>query len=260
MRRLHLFEIHEQSWCPAVLRAGVRGLLQQIASKLPAYEGVLDQLLDAMDAVGTTEVLDLCAGAGGPWVRLHRALGSNRRIERVRLTDLFPDLGAMRAMQRNTGGLVVPLEHSVDALDVPRDMPGLRTVFAAFHHFAPLQARQMLADAVANRRGIAIFELTERKPLACLFVLVGTLPLSLTLIPFVRPFRWAYLPLTYLLPAIPFILCFDGLVSCLRSYTPDELLAMGHEVGPDYDWDAGRTRARGGPLAVVHLVGVPRDA
>ncbi|MCX4239707.1 class I SAM-dependent methyltransferase [Paraliomyxa miuraensis] len=259
MPRLHLFEIHEQSWCPAVLRDGVRGVLQQISSRLPAYERVLPSLLEAMDAVGTTEILDLCAGAGGPWVRIHRVLGSNRRIERVRLTDLYPDVGAMRAMQRHTAGMVEPFENSVDALDVPRDMPGLRTIFAAFHHFAPQEARRLLADAVANRRGIAVFELTERTVVSTLFVAVGTWPLAFAFIPFVRPLRWSYLPLTYVIPLIPFILSFDGLVSCLRSYTPDELLAMGREVGPDYDWEAGRTPVKMSPLAVVHLTGVPRS-
>lgn len=251
-------EIHEQRWCPSLFRDGMRGLLQQISSNLPGYEGAVGSLLGAMEAVGTKDVLDLCAGAGGPWVRLYPALASDPRIERVRLTDLFPDLGAMRAMQRHTGGLVVPHEPPIDALDVPRDLPGLRTIFAAFHHFDPQQARRVLADAVEQGRGVAVFELTERTFVTSFIITVISFPLAALFLPLLRPFRWGFLPFTYLLPVIPFVLAFDGLVSCLRSYTAEELLAMGREVGPDYEWSAGRRRAPGSPFPVIHLVGVPR--
>ncbi len=37
---------------------------------------------------------------------------------------------------------------SIDALDVPAERPGLRTLFNAFHHLRPEQARAVLASAV----------------------------------------------------------------------------------------------------------------
>ena len=40
------------------------------------------------------------------------------------------------------------------------------------------------------------------------------------------PFRWSRLLWTYLVPVIPLVLLFDGIVSCLRSYRPDELLKL----------------------------------
>ncbi len=258
--RMHLIEFHEQEWCPPVLRHGMRAVLQQISCTLPAYEAVVDELLDAMDRTGTTQVLDLCAGAGGPWVRLAPAVKDDPRIEQVRLTDIFPDMEAMRAMQRQTGDLVQPWADSVDALDVPDDMPGFRTLFNAFHHFEPKRAREILASAVEANQGIGIFELTERRIPASLFVSTAAVPLALGLLPLVRPFRWLYPVFTYLFPLIPAILALDGIVSCLRSYHPDELIKMAREVGPEYEWKAGRVRAPGGPLAVVYLLGVPPAA
>ena len=48
---------------------------------------------------------------------------------------------------------------------------------------------------------------------------------------------------------------FDGMVSCLRTYTPDELRALAAESTPDgYAWEAGEVGD--GPIPVTYLVGV----
>ncbi len=128
MARRHLIELHEQPWCPAILRHGVQAVLQQISSTLPAYEAVLDMLLEAVEASGSTEIVDLCAGAGGPWARLSPAVVGDPRLTRVRLTDIFPDPGAMQAMNRQTSGLTEAFLEPVDAQAVPRELGGFRTV------------------------------------------------------------------------------------------------------------------------------------
>ena len=69
----------------------------------------------------------------------------------------------------------------------------------------------ILQDAVTQKQGIAIFEQTHRHPLALLLMLV--LPfIAWPATPFIRAFRWRRLLFTYLLPIIPAVLCFDGLV------------------------------------------------
>jgi hypothetical protein len=65
---------------------------------------------------------------------------------------------------------------------------------------------------------------------------------ALLLVPLARPFRWSRLVWSYLVPAIPVVFAWDGTVSALRAYTPDELLALAASV-PDserYHWEAGR--------------------
>jgi hypothetical protein len=74
-----------------------------------------------------------------------------------------------------------------------------------------------------------------------------------------RPFRWSRLFWTYLVPVVPLMVLFDGVVSCLRVYTPDEMLAMARDVASDsYEWDAGHEKPAGAPLPVPFLIGVPR--
>jgi hypothetical protein len=55
----------------------------------------------------------------------------------------------------------------------------------------------------------------------------------------------------------PNLAAFDGVVSCLRTYTPDELreLAKSVDGATGYDWTAGH--AGGGPIPMTYLVGTP---
>src|SRR2546425_11759383 len=84
------------------------------------------------------------------------------------------------------------------------------------------QARAILADAVHNRQGIGVFEATQRRALALLLMLLAPL-MMLVVTPFIRPFRWSRLLWTYLIPLVPLVTLFDGLVSCLRTYSVQEL-------------------------------------
>jgi hypothetical protein len=249
-------EIHEQPWCPTILRDGLRGVLEQIASKLPSYDAIVDELRGALARLGTREVVDLCAGAGGPWVRLGPALRGE--LDSVLLTDLFPDRSAVAAIHQKNEGLVRGHGEPVDAFAVPPEFAGLRTLFTAFHHFEPERAEQLLRDAAKAGRGVAIFEQTQRSWVVTALVGLSAAPLGLLLIPFVRPLRPGLLLWTYVIPVIPALLSFDGVVSCLRSYTPHELEALGRRAAPHYRWRAGLRRTRCWPLPVVFLIGLPR--
>jgi len=39
---------------------------------------------------------------------------------------------------------------------VPDELTGFRTIFSAFHHFRPEEARAVVADAAHQRQGIAV--------------------------------------------------------------------------------------------------------
>jgi hypothetical protein len=57
----------------------------------------------------------------------------------------------------------------------------------------------------------------------------------------------------------PAAILFDGIVSCLRIYTPDEMAAMAREVeDTGYDWQAGVEYPAGSPIPIPYLIGVPR--
>ena len=175
---------------------------------------------------------------------------------RVRLTDLHPNVAAFDQLARETAGAVAGDPRSVPADAVPDDLTGFRTIFTAFHHFPPPVARRVLADAVARGQGIAVFESTTRNAL-CLFIMLLVPHVVWLVTPFIRPFRWSRLLLTYLLPVIPTVAFVDGVVSCLRTYTPDELRELAESVdgASGYVWTAGH--AGGGPIPMTYLLGLP---
>ena len=132
-------------------------------------------------------------------------------------------------------------------------------MFTAFHHFRPEQARAVLRDAVLQRRGIAIFEATQRSALALLLTLLAPL-MVLIMTPLIRPFRWSRLLWTYLIPLVPLVTLFDGLVSCFRTYTVQELHDLTTGLGTnDYLWDIGMLKGKSTPIPITYLIGVPTD-
>ena len=143
----------------------------------------------------------------------------------------------------------------VDATEVPNELQGFRTMFTSFHHFSPEQAGAVLQNAVDAGEGIGVFEVTRRAPSTILLTLAWGLLLFLCT-PWIRPFRWSRLFWTYLVPIIPLVLLFDGVVSCLRSYRPIELREIvGRLIANDYQWEVGETS---GELPVTYLIGRPR--
>ena len=73
--------------------------------------------------------------------------------------------------------------------------------------------------------------------------------------PFLRPARVGALLLTYLIPILPLVILWDGLISCLRTYRVEELRALVAGLEDSYAWEAGTIKKAG--RAVTFLVGRP---
>ena len=259
MRRFHLFEFHELPWFPAVWRDLLTDYLSFYASAFKPYAGVAPLLADALKEAGDSRIVDLCSGAGRPLLSLVPSLRRfGVRDLHVTLTDKYPNLEA-RENIGETGAVVTYLETPVDAVDVPSDLKGFRTLFTSFHHFRPEAAHTVLADAASKNEGIGIFEYTERN------WLIWTLPTLLIPLfvwlctPFIRPLRWRRLVWTYLIPVVPIIAMWDGFVSNLRTYSVEELRDLVRQTGGQgYEWKIGRARSIG-LSRVTYAIGWPRS-
>jgi len=234
--RLHLVEVHDLPSCPPSLRDALTDFLAFSVNLAGAYDPAGPVLRRAVARTKARRIVDLCSGAGGPWRRLAGEVGVP-----VLLTDLYPHDGDVR---------------QVDARAVPADLDGFRTIFTAFHHFRPAEARAVLADAVRCGQGIGVFEIARRAPLE-MAVIACTWLGALGFVPFIRPWRWSRVLWTYLPPVLPVVGTFDGLVSCLRAYSIPELQALVRGLD-SYEWDIGTFRHWRSPLRGTYLVGVPR--
>jgi hypothetical protein len=140
----------------------------------------------------------------------------------------------------------------------------VRTSSSALHHFGPGDVRGLIAGVVATGQPLAFFDVAASPrmrglpivfaPVAMAVNMVMLFVAALVIAPFARPHRWSRLLLTYVVPVIPLVFAWDGTVSALRAYLPEELEELARSVpgSERYTW---RSEAKG--LALC-LTGVPR--
>jgi hypothetical protein len=260
MRRVHAFELEDQPWFPAFLRDAGTAYLRLAADLSGQAEKIGPVIEGALQRSGENRILDLCSGGGGPAVGVAKALGADGHPVQVTLSDFFPSESARAGVEALGDPAIAYDPAPVDATAVPAERPGLRTFFNAFHHFRPDAARRILASAVGAGRPIAVVEVLSRSPIALLSMLFVPI-VVLFAVPFLRPFRPAWLPFTYLVPIIPLFILWDGLVSILRIYDEDELLALARAADPGdrFEWRVEQIPMQPAPVPGIALVGVPRQ-
>jgi hypothetical protein len=258
--RLHLFEFEDQAWLPSVIRDGMTGILNIIEQKAKLYITIVPCLKNVLRELKCEKIVDLCSGSGGPWKYLiGRLADSETSSLEVFLSDKFPSFNILELDAFQASKLkFVP--YPVDAINVPKELTGFRTIFGSFHHFRPKEAVGILQDVVKCREGIALFEMTQRNWFSIMYILfLGSIAV-LFFIPFVKPFRWLRLILTYLVPLIPFVFVFDGIVSCLRTYSLEDLQMMVKKIRGNnlYNWEIGVKKCERFPGGITYLIGYPK--
>jgi hypothetical protein len=242
LRRAQLFEFNDHAWVPTTLR----DTIVETLSRSLEWGGFLRPLVPVIDRFlsesGTRDVLDLCAGAGGPAVILsHEAERLGFSPPRFLLTDLFPRVALWsRAKER----CPTNIDFVADSVDATRLPPALsegraRTIINAFHHFPPDLARAILRDAVDNRAPIFISESFERDPRGALPLIPIGIP-SLLATPLLSPRdRIAKAAWVWLTP-IGFVAgAWDAIVSTLRVYSETDLHELVAPFAQDYRWTYG---------------------
>lgn len=197
-----------------------------------------------------------------PWLPPCLRHGITNYLDHSHQRTRLPAVWASRvdeALARAPSAAIVNLgpAEPLDPRSVPWMLKGLRTMFASFHRFPPADARTILADAAWCEVPICIFERTARHPAAIASSLF--IPLQvLWRTPAIRPGNPWTLVFTYIIPLLPLLIFWDSLVSHLRTYTAEEMLAMGRQFSPPgYQWTAGEVALPGLPAAVPYLIGSP---
>ena len=259
MARVQLFEFEDLPWFPQILRECMTDFLSFLGQRgSVVYAGFAERLARAFSVTGDDTILDLCSGGGGAALTIARLM--SERLSgppRVVLTDLYPNLPRLRRARADGNGHVQYHAGPVDVAAVPESLRGFRLICNAFHHLPPSLARKCLADAVSQRRGIAVVEMVDRSATSLFSVTFGT-GAGLAVTPFIRPVRVSRLLLTYVVPAVPFCTWWDGVVSCLRAYSPEELTRLVASLPDnDYVWDIGRLPVPHAPTSLSYLIGYP---
>jgi hypothetical protein len=253
MRRVQFLEFHEQAWLPSFLRDEITDALQFGLNLFKAYAPIAPLLQRVLASTRSRSVVDICSGGGGPWFDLSPKLQAN-----VLLTDKYPNLKTSQNVGAAPGNRIAFHPQSVDVRNVPRELEGFRTMFTSFHHFPPEEARSILQNAVDANQSIGIFEITRRAPSTIALMFPWAL-MPFVLTPWMRPFRWSRLFWTYLLPVVPLVLLFDGVVSCLRTHRPRELREIVAKLtATEYQWEIGEHARAAAQMPITYLIGYPR--
>lgn len=243
MRRLHLIELHEQTWVPQFLRESFVESLSTVLRLTGVYKGVPGLYARWLEKSGGREVLDLASGAGGPTAALLTGL-QRLGIEAPRfyLSDLFPARDKFKQISMTHPGRIYYIDEPVNALSVcPPHGKDLRQIISAFHHFKADEAQTILADAAKHSRGICILEPFQRNPLHMLLAILTIFPALIAPF-FAQKWKWRLLLTSLVIPVVPLMLVFDTLVSVLRTYTKEEILKMIDSLQADnFKWSIGST-------------------
>lgn len=255
MKRIHLFEWEDQQWFPRFLRDYMTDFLQFLSNKAKVYQPVIEEINNAMEESNTNCIIDLGSGGGGGLLWLSNELKKVRPDIKIVLTDLFPNLTAFERT-KNQSEIIEYLSYPIDAKNVPEQLKGLRTQFLSFHHFRPDEGRMIIQNAVNSGQPLAVFEIQDRSIPSIIAMLLSPVSVVLTT-PFIRPFRWGRLVFTYLIPLIPITVLWDGIVSCLRTYSVKEMeeLLTSVENRETYSWKLEKKRS--GKGFVIYMIGIP---
>lgn len=258
--RVRLFEFNDSAWAPLAVRDTIIESLSRTLDWGRMLRGLVGPFESFLAEAGTTDVLDVCAGAAGPARILAREIHrGGRKPPRFLLTDIFPQLEAWERLRAELPGTIDYVAEPVDATAIAADLSAgrARVIINAFHHFGPELASSILADAVRNAAPIFIAESFDRNPLAFAGFAPAGIP-ALLLNPLLSPRqRLAKAALTYLTPVMFAISAWDGVVSTLRVYDESELRAMVAPHGDAMRWTFGRYAVPfGGSGYYFH--GVPR--
>ena len=261
MKRIHLFEFTDLPWYPQTFRRIQTDYLQFAATLGSGHKNLIPLFKKAMQHTGTAEILDLCSGGTGPWIRLQEQLRHAGIDVSIKLTDKFPDPESVQKWTESSREGIEYLSESIDATKVPPELKGMRTMFEGFHHFKPVQTRLILRDAIENKSAIGIFEASLKPPLGFIILLLSPLITFLSYLlvtPFITPRTFSRSFWTYLIPIVPLATCWDGVISLLRVYSVEELKEL---IDPlqdkDYTWEVGQA-STGTPIFVfTYLLGYP---
>ena len=262
MQRYHLFEFNDVEACPKPFRDSVvetlgRGLRW---SKLGQIIGPVFK--EFSERAKVSRVLDLCSGTAEPvslllgWLK---EAGARGEVPHFMVSDLYPNVVCFREAAKLLPEHVTGVEEPVNALGVDTGIEhDTRTIINAFHHFPPELAQGILVDTVKQRKSIFIYEGFTRNPL-------GILPMGPYLLPslFLNPVlcgqdRLVKAFFTYVVPLIPILSLWDGMVSTMRVYNETELLGMAEPLADDYSWDYREVSYPLGGKAVV-FTGIPAE-
>ena len=233
-KRMQLFEVADIEHFPKVLRTCMVAFLDRLHDIVGSADVLSEKLSERISANGIVNVQDFCSGHGGLAKDVFERLRSKHPDLTWNLSDKFPQqISLPNGMTYTT--------QSVDVTKLGEwnnQSNTLYTIFCAFHHFTPVQTRQILEHAHQERLSLCIFEMSNNAQPKYIWwlAILSAFITCLILTPTIKGITWQQLLFTYLIPILPFCIAWDGAVSNARTYTKQDLEKLIAGLDTDYTW------------------------
>lgn len=237
LKRLHLFEFCDQTWLKGTWREAYLDGLNTTFKMFKFHDDLTKPFNAWLTKSKSNHVLELCSGGGGPIDTLIKNRDPNSKEElKITLSDLTPDLKAFEAVKNKYPNHIEYVKTSTDATNTKELNANLIFMCSSFHHFSPEMAKKILLNASKNSNGIFIREILSRNFFNMISSVFNLLPLMLT--PFFSGrFTFFKFLITTIVPIVPLMIIFDGIVSVFRTYTTEEIMAMmPEEMKKNWQW------------------------
>lgn len=259
--RIQAFEFMDLPQTPRFLRDSVVESLGNAMRWSGVCKTAAPVFREFLDGLETDTVLDLCSGSGEPAAVLLDALNrEGHKLPRFMISDLFPVVHQMTQAAAQFPEHIKPINTPLDATNVPEIYPHSgRMVNAAFHHFPPALAQRILKDAAEKGKAIIIMEPMNRHGRGALRM--GVFFVAANMInPFIsKQDRLLKALFTFLVPAIPLMAAWDGLVSVVRMYTREDFAALTANIDAPYQWEFRQVNGGWGSTMCIFM-GRPKAA
>ena len=228
MRRFQFFEFCDQPWISGWMREGFMDCLSVLYAVSKPYKPYKTEF---RTIAKQGPICNLATGAGESIKFFLEDLKNNPPQKPIKIigSDLYPNVEAYKRLKEEYPFFDYSAE-PVNAFNAQAEENTAYTIFTAFHHFKPIDAAHVIRNCLSNAESLTIFELSTRHNIFNFLIL----PISFLggmLTPFlIRKYDWRIILCSTILPIIPFMYTWDGMVSNFRSYTKEELKELANSA------------------------------
>lgn len=208
-------ELEDYNWFPHILRNFQTDFIGFVASKFNLYDAYIDYLKEVKPTKNT--MIDLCSGSGEPAISI---FNKSNCFTHLTLSDKYP-----QNLKLNDSKIPNKIEQ-LDVLDMHFLSNKSYTMFNAFHHFSENEKGLIVEKIEQSNSNAFIVEVLQPSFICFLKVFFTTTVGMFFLSPFLRPFSFWRLFFTYILPINLFTICYDGLVSVIKSGSLEQYQKM----------------------------------
>ena len=200
-------ELEDLPYFPSLLRNFQTEFIGFVVVRFKVYQAFIKYIQSLSNPL--QPMTDLCSGSGEAANHIFK---ESNCFSRLILSDKFPN-------RLFNADKISYLPISMDVLEMEFQSGVCYTMFNAFHHFNDEDKLKIAKKILAAGSKCFFVEILEPNIICLLKVLFITTVGNLLLTPFVRPFSFSRIFLTYIIPINIITIAYDGIISVFKSLT-----------------------------------------